>query len=432
MGTEQTRTTQAPEPSAAAPAQAVAPSVRQPRGNEAAQTQLAARRNAAAAVRDRAALALGETGPEEGAFERFRTARRRELSFLGQRVEVAEAMIAPMQAAEARILETASSDPAHGIRQAGGWDVRNAGLHTWGLAVDLNYFSNPYVMHEDHEGTERGGAMAPGSLDAQLAPVYHRIAALMLNRESVIPRQMLGSRSGAAAMELYDRLAEESQAMRDYFALLENGAADGRADTAPAEASPRWDAPLDAQETPRGRPVRPGAGVRMDPLDRWIAAHAAHFTSWSGVAGTAAARAGQPDADRVRSQMAADWRVLTARRAVPGAHAQNGDPISADAAPTPEVGSNRRRPDRPFDNSGGNTPNAQRDPRRGLMDLRREVVEGMLRAGFQWGGASWESGNGDLMHFQLPASNEAVRTVQRAEAAARAAGGGRGDPPGRA
>jgi len=37
----------------------------------------------------------------------------------------------------------------------------------------------------------------------------------MLNRESMIPRQMLGSRSDARAMELDDRLAEESQAMRE-------------------------------------------------------------------------------------------------------------------------------------------------------------------------------------------------------------------------
>jgi len=65
------------------------------------------------------------------------------------------------------------------------------------------------------------------------------------------------------------------------------------------------------------------------------------------------------------------------------------------------------------------------------MDLRREVVEGMLHVGFEWGGASRESGNGDLMHCQLPASNGAMRAVQRATAEARSAGSGRGGPSGR-
>ncbi|MGV3720241.1 MAG: hypothetical protein ACO1SX_04960, partial [Actinomycetota bacterium] len=38
--------------------------------------------------------------------------------------------------------------------------------HSQGLAVDINYFANPYLMHEAGEGAR----------DEDLGPVYHRIA----------------------------------------------------------------------------------------------------------------------------------------------------------------------------------------------------------------------------------------------------------------
>lgn len=78
------------------------------------------------------------------------------------------------------------------------------GLHQFGLAVDLDYQTMPYLMNESGE--------AP--LDRELAPIYHRIAMLMLGRPSTIP-------SGPWS---YDAYAEESAAMRRYFALADPAA----------------------------------------------------------------------------------------------------------------------------------------------------------------------------------------------------------------
>jgi hypothetical protein len=79
------------------------------------------------------------------------------------------------------------------------------GLHQFGLAVDLDSGTNPYVMHEAGEKP----------LDRKLAPVYHRIALVMLGHPSTIP-------DGPWS---YDAYASESDAMRRYFALGSDPAA---------------------------------------------------------------------------------------------------------------------------------------------------------------------------------------------------------------
>ena len=74
---------------------------------------------------------------------------------------------------------------------------------------------------------------------------------------------------------------------------------------------------------------------------------------------------------------------------------------------------------RPFDGSNGRDPGAGRNPENGFMGLREEVVRHLVAAGLEWGGASWGQSNGDLMHFQLPASDPARQAVHRAGEAAR-------------
>lgn len=90
---------------------------------------------------------------------------------------------------------------------------RGGGSHGQGLAVDINYFANPYLMHETGEA-ER---------DAQLGPVYHGIAELMLGRPSVIPEAItLGAVGPDRTLRLYRALRDESRAMVGYFRLMQD------------------------------------------------------------------------------------------------------------------------------------------------------------------------------------------------------------------
>ena len=83
--------------------------------------------------------------------------------------------------------------------------------HSQGLAVDLNYFANPYLMHESGEAGR----------DALLAPVYHRIARTMLGRDSVIPQEITeGAPDSTRTLRLFRALRDESRAMVAYFRLM--------------------------------------------------------------------------------------------------------------------------------------------------------------------------------------------------------------------
>ncbi|GAB3951377.1 hypothetical protein GCM10029976_087670 [Kribbella albertanoniae] len=90
------------------------------------------------------------------------------------------------------------------------------GFHTFGLAVDLNYKTMPYLMNEGAYDT----IPREGPLDVKLRRIYRRIAWLMLGRESVIP----GVIPKGGGTRSYPALAAESQAMQAYFALRGNPA----------------------------------------------------------------------------------------------------------------------------------------------------------------------------------------------------------------
>jgi N-acetylmuramoyl-L-alanine amidase len=120
-----------------------------------------------------------------------------------------------LQAGEAAAAKAiGGSPPAFGIVSAGGFRTSD-GFHGWGLAVDLNYDSCPYIMHN------RGLA----AIDRQLEPVYTRIAGFLLQRESKIPAEITkGNRDAKRIEALYDWLAEESNAMIRYFQLMQDTA----------------------------------------------------------------------------------------------------------------------------------------------------------------------------------------------------------------
>lgn len=115
-------------------------------------------------------------------------------------------------------VEAPGAPPALGVEMIVGYR-RGSRAHANGLAVDINYYANPYLMHEGGE-SER---------DAGLALVYHRIARTMLGRDSVIPEEITtGSPGPERTLRLYRQLCEESRAMIAYFRLMQDSEALGR------------------------------------------------------------------------------------------------------------------------------------------------------------------------------------------------------------
>ncbi|GAA1698650.1 hypothetical protein GCM10009745_51370 [Kribbella yunnanensis] len=137
-----------------------------------------------------------------------------------------------------------------GISSIGGLANRRAGLHTYGLAVDVDYGAMPYLMNEKGEK----------ALDAKLAPIYHRISWLMLGRASTVPK---GPWS-------YDAHKEEAKAMRDYFALAKDSAALQERLGAVSDLSVRG---------VFGTPPPPPGAARADRLRELIAADHAQLTA---------------------------------------------------------------------------------------------------------------------------------------------------------
>jgi hypothetical protein len=102
------------------------------------------------------------------------------------------------------------------IYSIGGGDPKSGG-HRWGLAIDINYLSNPYVMHDQGEA----------DLDAVLYDLYERINLLMWKREhSVITNNITKGVPGgfATISDAYDQLKEESDGMVNYFSLMDDDA----------------------------------------------------------------------------------------------------------------------------------------------------------------------------------------------------------------
>ena len=257
-------------------------------------------------------------------------------TLFGQRVQgLHPTFLHKLQTAEADAQRSigGAGVPAWGVTSIGGFDLRrppHKGWHPWGLAIDMNYATSPFIMHEVGET----------ALDAQLGPVYHRIARLILGRtESVIPREITrGARSAARTARLYDLLAEENTAMIAYFAFL------------------RTPANLDAQ-------------LRTRPLDSDGAR--AFFGDTTA-----------PTSANVLRRIMRDYVVLSGREgpAVPGE-------TYPSLAAIPGA-------DRPFAGA-----NANRDPLRGFLSIRREIVLATATQSLRWGAIDFGGQSGDVMHF---------------------------------
>ena len=144
-----------------------------------------------------------------------------------------------LEAASVKARAAIGSDDL-GIRNISGQDNR-PGNHAWGLAVDIDADSNPYILNEAGEKV----------IDAAVAQVYQRIAKALLGRDSIITpptpgtgKKDPGKQSGLEGAS-YMTLAEENDAMAAYFSVLPDptpteapAAAKGKKVAAPPPALP--------------------------------------------------------------------------------------------------------------------------------------------------------------------------------------------------
>jgi hypothetical protein len=251
-----------------------------------------------------------------------------------------------------------------GIRSLSGFQGDGFhGYHSWGLAVDINYTTNPYIMNENGEGV----------LDRQLGPVFNRICRLMIVNDpnhpesvSIVPR--LGElRRTRQLAQAYAAIRAESDAMQRYFALMLDGAALQRYLNTPAGYQGYLAAFGPGGASAAGRSVVPNQST-------------------------------PPDALAVQHQMQGDWTVLTSRdipqTQLPPSNATACYPdLMFQSAPRIPKG------DRPFDGPGGQSLLQGRSPLTGYLDLSEELVRALVGAHLRWGATDFGPESGDIMHF---------------------------------
>ncbi|MFZ0871460.1 MAG: DUF4157 domain-containing protein [Rhodanobacter sp.] len=246
-----------------------------------------------------------------------------------------------------------------GIKGIGGYR-RGIHPHAAGVAIDIDGNDNPYILHEGvpNKSMNDDPNVVPEAekkskhpdpirlLQAELQPVYNRIAQFILNtpidgEQSVIPRLITTSdtlpKGGKASKrdrvaQYYDRLTLESDAMKRYFALMTDDAA------LKSFLSGEW--------------------TKLHPGEK------------------------APSSDDVKKQMWQDYAVLGG--AIPG----GAPPGSPDFKLRPDG----NRPFHPKDQ-------AQRDPASGFLTIPREVVLGLGQVVPRWGAIDFGPQSGDVMHF---------------------------------
>jgi hypothetical protein len=233
--------------------------------------------------------------------------------------------------------------------------------HVLGLAIDVNYWTNPYIMHEAGEQ----------QLDIKLGNVYERISLFILGRNSVIPTKIVVGGGISVKESLFQQLKEESEAMIIYFGYLQDQAKLHRYLATDQgferfELATCFDLFL----------LSPGRNVFADPKN--ISTRAL--------------------LDRVTQKMRADWATLSDSPSPPVALLGKnycfclGDPCESPPSMKIEKPKNG---DRPFSKG--------RSPLNGFMDLEWALVSKFTSAGIVWGATDFGAESGDIMHFDLRA-----------------------------
>jgi hypothetical protein len=252
----------------------------------------------------------------------------------GYNITVRPGFLKKLRNAEAAAAKAiGGSSPNFGIVSVGSSERGGTyGFHPWGLAVDLNYDSCPYIMH--NHGSHNSDVDV---LNAELAPVYTRIARLILRRDSVIPKEITRDNEASSRVAaLYDSLAEESDAMIRSFHLMQD------------------------------------TGKLATLLSAMPAG-----TDWRPISGTTSA----PTADAMQDLLMADYVTLSGRP---------GPTIPSKSYPA----ARKLDAHRPF---RGNPK--LRAPEFGFLSLRRELVIALTSQGLRWGAIHFGNESGDVMHF---------------------------------
>lgn len=286
---------------------------------------------------------------------------------LGEKLAVANELLEQQGFAKASELD---------VQRISGFRPGQASLHGQGLAVDINAATNPYLIHEYNEAR----------LDAELAPVYERIARFILGRSSIIPhlggeRRVKETRRAYVA-RLYDVLAQESVAMQHYFELMQNG----------KQLRQYVHTPHGAQ-----RVRLPSTFLSV------LITQDQDFTQTRGAVSTPISNA---TLDQFRLYMMSDWMTLTGHAGPPVQALDYADaaltlrtgylPYPQIAPPEPDDPA-KGEADRPFDPQGKAYPG--RSPLKGFLTLRRELVLALVDARLRWGAVDFDRTSGDVMHF---------------------------------
>lgn len=220
-----------------------------------------------------------------------------------------------------------------GISNIGGCQVRRRGWHPWGLAVDIDYLKNPYVMHESGEE----------AMDKLVTPSYHRISRFILKRDSVVPKEIGVVKSSEAKKDrvsrLYDRLREESDAMKLYFKAMQDQT------------------------------------LLQKELNKHDLYDVTFFENVWGV------KDQTPSIDTIQEIMMRDYVALSG---------QTGPAISGKTYPDPKA---------MFKGISGDAPFVGRKPENGFLAIRKEIVTAITNQGLRWGAIGFGPPSGDVMHF---------------------------------
>lgn len=311
-----------------------------------------------------------QTASVQQVLDRFLQPQLVTTTFLGIPVTVHTKMAERLKSAQDS-LKYSENQQKHGISTLTGKQPHGSWLHSVGCAVDINYETSPFLMHEEGEA----------NYDVELAQVYERIAQFILGRASVIPLEITQYNASKQRRDyLFEKMKEESDAMRTYFGLYMRR---------PEESLDQYlGTPTGAD---RARRTNWKVGVPPGTVPTWQMAF---------------------------RQIQRDYVMLTGRNGGPqvlmsgvsGRFQGWRNPCDAGmcypSAPnlSQENGA-RRSEDAPFTNK--NNPAINRDPQNGFLSFDHEVVAALTDAGLTWGGIGFGAGgpraggSGDVMHFEL-------------------------------
>ena len=247
-----------------------------------------------------------------------------------------------------------------GVNSIRGWrPSKSSSYHTSGSAVDINYDLQPYIATRTEEGgtTHYGGEKAGSHLQAQrraATDVYDRAVRFVFR--GATGADVSARRKGESTASVYKRFHQTSRALSYYFrhAFLEDPTAVKRQPVADIEGA------SDA-ELLKAIPLteRRAEGEAIEMLTHYMDADfRQHHPDWTLSPRETYFRMLR-DYEHVRIPM------------------QRGDPAAR--------------------------PTNTRNPTRGFLDLKQEVVEALVDAGnLRWGAADLGHGSsGDVHHFDL-------------------------------